>query len=444
MGSIQVRKETGFLILDFYFKGARCREQTALADTAANRKKVQKILDRIEADIAAGTFEYRRYFPGSKNVEKFDEITKPDVAVTQFTQSVAGAFGQEVGAVTTGVAGTPLLREFAETWYNEKEVEWRRSHKKVIRSDLDGRIIPRWGEWEVGRITKADILAYRADLAKVQARSKGSVLSNRRINKLVNLLRQIINEAADRFDFRTPFQNIKQLKVRRTDVDPFTLDEVMLMLATVRPDFRSYYTVRFFTGMRSGEINGLKWKYVDFERRLILVRETIVLGEDEYTKNDSSQRDIQMSQAVYDALKAQEKVTRGNCDYVFCTRNRTPLDNKNVTDRVWYPLLRHLDLKRRRAYQTRHTAATLWLAAGENPEWIARQMGHTTTEMLFRVYSRFVPNLTRQDGSAFERLLMQNGAGAQPSSAATDAPDTTKSGGSAQQANTHTEEVNHV
>ena len=48
------------------------------------------------------------------------------------------------------------------------------------------------------------------------------------------------------------------------------------------------------------------------------------------------------------------------------------------------------------------------LASGENPEWIARQMGHTTTEMLFRVYSRFVPNLTRQDGSAFERLLTTN------------------------------------
>jgi integrase len=59
----------------------------------------------------------------------------------------------------------------------------------------------------------------------------------------------------------------------------------------------------------------------------------------------------------------------------------------------------------RRPYQTRHTAATLWLASGENPQWIARQLGHSSTEMLFSVYSRFVPNLTRKDGSAFERLL---------------------------------------
>jgi integrase len=45
------------------------------------------------------------------------------------------------------------------------------------------------------------------------------------------------------------------------------------------------------------------------------------------------------------------------------------------------------------------------LAAGETPEWIARQLGHASTEMLFRVYSRYVPNLTRQDGSAMDRLL---------------------------------------
>ena len=59
--------------------------------------------------------------------------------------------------------------------------------------------------------------------------------------------------------------------------------------------------MRFLTGLRTGEVHGLQWQYVDFARRLILVRETFVLGEDEYTKKDSSQRDIQMNQAVFDA-----------------------------------------------------------------------------------------------------------------------------------------------
>jgi integrase len=223
-------------------------------------------------------------------------------------------------------------------------------------------------------------------------------------------LRQILNEAADRFEFTTPFRNIKPLKVQKSDVEPFSLGEVRLILMTVRADYRNYFTTRFFTGMRTGEVDGLKWKYVDFERRQILVRETIVAGEEDYTKTDGSQREIQMSQAVFDALQDQAKATRGRSEYVFCTSEGRPLDHNNVTKRVWYPLLRYLGLKLRRPYQTRHTAATLWLASGENPQWIARQLGHASTEMLFKVYARFVPNLTRQDGSAFERLLLQAGA----------------------------------
>tara|TARA_B110000483_G_scaffold223755_1_gene281911 strand:- start:726 stop:1415 length:690 start_codon:yes stop_codon:yes gene_type:complete len=223
-------------------------------------------------------------------------------------------------------------------------------------------------------------------------------------------LRSIVNEAAERYDFSSPFKNIKPLKVARTDVDPFTLEEVRKLVEHVRPDYKNYLTVRFFTGMRTGEVHGLKWKHVDFENRQILVRESFVAGRQTTTKTDGSKREIQMSEPVFDALRLQSKVTC-DIDYVFANKVGKPLSVHNVTKRIWYPLLRFLGLATRRPYQTRHTAATLWLAAGENPEWIARQMGHSTTEMLFRVYSRFVPNLTRQDGSAFESLLKRTLSG---------------------------------
>lgn len=396
MASIQVRKETNTLIIDFYWQGKRYREQTLLIDTPSNRKRVQKFVARLEEQIALGTFNYSEFFPGSKNAAKLEQA-KPTANVTLIAQAVS--------TMDQSAKVTPLFKEFAETWYAEKSVEWRASHKKTIREILDNRLNPRFGEMMVGNITKADILSFRADLAKAPARNKTNLLSNPRINKILNPLRQILCEAADRFDFRMPFQNIKQLRVKRTDVEPFSLDEVKQIIDTVRLDFKQYMTVRFFTGMRTGEVHGLKWKYVDFERRLILVRETVVDGEETYTKTDGSQREIQMSQLVYDALKEQEKSTRKISEFVFCNREGQPLDYRNVTNRVRKPLLRHLGLKVRRPYQCRHTAATLWLGAGENPEWIARQLGHTTTEMLFRVYSRYVPNLTRRDGSAFERLL---------------------------------------
>lgn len=404
MASIQVRKESGCLIIDFYYQNQRCREQTALPDTASNRKRLQKLIDKIEADISSGTFNYRQQFPASRNAAKF-ERRPMDNAIENLGNALEGN-----GSAVIAKAQTPLFRDFAGIWRSEKEVEWRRSYKTQVLDVLNKNLIPHFGEIAVGQIAKSDILAFRAQLAKVYARNKGTPLSNSRINKIINPLRQIINEAADRFDFRTPFQNIKQLKVRKTDVDPFTIDEVKAIINTVRPDFRNYFTVRFFSGMRTGEVHGLQWKYVDFDKRQILIRETFVLGEDEYTKTDSSQREIQMSQALYEALREQGKATRQMSKYVFCSRDGTPLDNKNLINRVWNPLLRHLGLNIRRPYQCRHTAATLWLASGESPEWIARQLGHSTTEMLFRVYSRYVPNLTRRDGSAFERLLLQSGA----------------------------------
>ena len=103
--------------------------------------------------------------------------------------------------------------------------------------------------------------------------------------------------------------------------------------------------------------------------------------------------------------EAQKNISYQRSEFVFCNRNGGPLDYRQVNRKVWHPLLRHLGLQSRRAYHSRHTAATLWLSAGENPEWIARQLGHATTEMLFRVYSRYVPNMTRRDGSAFEDML---------------------------------------
>ena len=282
-------------------------------------------------------------------------------------------------------------------------VQWRKSHRDTVERTLSNYLLPAFGDRWLSEITKADLLAFRTFLARAPGKT-GNNLSAERINHIMTPLRMILNEAADRFDFPTPYRGIKSLKVPRTEVEPFTLDEVNLILSNVRADFRPYYTVRFFTGMRTAETDGLKWRWVDFERRQILIRETVVAGREESTKTEGSQREIDMSQPVFDALQEQRERT-GDMEYVFASREGTPLSHNNVTKRVWYPLLRHLGLRPRRPYQTRHTAATLWLAAGENPEWIARQMGHTTTEMLFRVYSRYVPNLTRRDGSAFERLL---------------------------------------
>ena len=392
MGKVRARKETGKLQFDFFYRGLRCREQTLLEDTPENRKRMEVFMEKIEKEIKQGTFLYEKYFPNSSNLAR---LAQPQ-PVSRVSHAPA--------ATPVPSSGTPPFRECASEWYQENEITWKISYKKTILGTFDKYLHPAFGEKEVSHITKGDILKFRSSLAKVQIVNRTG-LSPTRINHIMTTLRMILNDAADRHHFSTPFVGIKPLKVPPSDVDPLSLDEVNLFLANVRADFRDYYLVRIFTGLRTGEIDGLQWKYVDFERRLILIRETLVEGRIETPKTPGSIREVYMSVPVLEAMKRQHDVTGHLEGFVFCTRSGGHLDHRNMTQRIWYATLKLLKLKRRRPYQTRHTTATLWLASGENPEWIARQMGHTTTEMLFSVYSRFVPNLTRKDGSAFENLL---------------------------------------
>lgn len=386
MGSIRARKDTGALFFDFKYQGVRCRELTTLKDSAENRRNMEKMMKKMEAEMLLGQFDYARYFPTSAMVKKFAQ----DVSQS---------------AVVDENSDTPTLKKFAEEWYQENTVRWKRSYRDMVQGIIDKYIVPKFGDKKVDSITKGEILKFRSSLAK-DTNGTDEGLSPDRINHIMTPLRMMLSDAADRFQFTTPSLGIKQLKVPLSDVHPFSLDEVNFFLGRVRKDFRNYYTVRFFTGMRTSEIDGLKWEYVDFDRRQIHIRETIVGGRMESTKTFSSVRSIDMSQIVYDALKSQKDVTSKLSQFVFCNANGSPLHYCNITNRVWIPTLHLLGLKIRRAYETRHTTATLWLASGENPEWVAKQLGHANTKMLFTIYSRFIPNLTRQDGSAFERLLM--------------------------------------
>jgi integrase len=77
----------------------------------------------------------------------------------------------------------------------------------------------------------------------------------------------------------------------------------------------------------------------------------------------------------------------------------------NLRHRVWYPALKKAKLERRDLYTTRHTFATQALAAGEDPGWIAKILGHTTLQMILTTYDQCLPNLTRRDGSLLATQL---------------------------------------
>ena len=67
---------------------------------------------------------------------------------------------------------------------------------------------------------------------------------------------------------------------------------------------------------------------------------------------------------------------------------------------MWARVIKKSGIRYRRMYECHHTFASWALAAGETPEWVARTLGHVDTSMVYKTYGRYIPNLTRRDGSA--------------------------------------------
>lgn len=381
-----LRSRDSKLFVDFRYRGQRCREPLGRLDTPGQRLEAQVLVDRLAQAVDRESFDYATFFPRSPSLRRH------------------AGWGARI-AVPEPV---PTLEAFAARWQAEKAPGWRIATRRAVAGILSLHLIPRWGHRRVDQVGRSDLLALRAELGCVPYGDRGP-RSPRTLNRICGVAKSLLDEAALRHGFANPIADLRRLRQPRTEIVPFSMPEVHRILAAVEPAWHDYLVVRFFTGLRTGELHGLKWNRVDFDRRCIEVREAFSGGRTEATKTEGSRRDVQMSTPVRQALLRQRGRADGDSDYVFTSSKGGPLHINNVTDRFWAPLLARLGIPYRRLYQTRHTCATFWLAAGEVPEWIARQLGHASTALLFSTYSRYVPNLTRTDGSAMERLLAQAG-----------------------------------
>lgn len=152
---------------------------------------------------------------------------------------------------------------------------------------------------------------------------------------------------------------------------PLTQSEVELFLKVVGAQWKVFFAVAFYTGMRTGEVLGLQFEDFDLVRNKIMVRRSFSRGI-LTTPKTGEERLIDLIPELRKYLIDWRHL---KSQYLFCTEEGKQLDRNNIRNRVWAKTLRKIGLAYRDLYHTRHTFASMMMARGEDPLWVARMMG---------------------------------------------------------------------
>ena len=196
--------------------------------------------------------------------------------------------------------------------------------------------------------------------------------------------------------------------------------EARRLLATASGDrLEALYVLAITTGMRQGELLGLRWRDVDVAGRSLRITGSLqyVPGRGLQVaapKTARSRRNVLLSEIGASALAAHrqrqfaERRTRRDWeehDLVFPNQRGCPIYATNLMDRSFAVLLEQAEIPRIRFHDLRHTAATLLLGQGVHPKVVSEMLGHTNTSITLDLYSHATPTMQREAAGAFDRLL---------------------------------------
>jgi len=195
-------------------------------------------------------------------------------------------------------------------------------------------------------------------------------------------------------------------KHEQKDIEPFTLNEISLILSSSVGQDRNLIATLFFTGMRTGELIGLSWGDIDFDMKTISIRQTIGRGIIGSPKTMSSKRVIPILAPLYQYLLDQYEITGKKNSYVFLNPNGTHFfDSKNIRGGLWKRVLKNAEVKYRTVYHTRHTFASINLSNGEDIMWVSKMLGHKNPKITLERYAKFIPtNYNRE--TVFDTLMI--------------------------------------
>ena len=203
------------------------------------------------------------------------------------------------------------------------------------------------------------------------------------------------------------------------EVDVFTIEEAKAILAAAKTEpinIRLLIELALFTGMRRGEIVGLKWSDINFDKQCLSVRRSIYKPKGEKSiekepKSHSSFRTIAIPNCLCETLeeykKSQEQYslslsTWQNLDYIFTDDSGNVMNPQTPTKQFSHFLARH-NIRHLKFHCLRHTSATILLATGCDIKTVSARLGHSSIETT-DIYVHMLESIDRQAATTFENL----------------------------------------
>jgi integrase len=297
----------------------------------------------------------------------------------------------------------PTLNEFKDVSFAMNEATRCLNTQNDYKCSYDKHISPPFGKMQLDKIKPSDIKLWQSRLSKE--------VSPRRIRNIRAVLSGILKDAmADELIDKNPLSLVKTIKVEKTEIFPFSMDEISTILENSNGQNRNFFALGFMSGMRSGEMIGLKWSDINFFKSEVSIKRSRKMGVDGKTKTVSSNRTIDILDALLPYLESQYKLTGTHNTYVFLNAKQEPLyDIKRIRNKAWRDTLKACELEYRPIYQTRHSFATMMLENGEDILWLSNMLGHVDASITLSKYAHYIKKRDKKRGQFLKIGLAPNG-----------------------------------
>lgn len=245
-------------------------------------------------------------------------------------------------------------------------------------------------------------------------------LADGTVKKIFNLVQTSFSSAAIKeLIVRNPFTLLdkgSKPKSGKSKIDYWTTDEAKQFFSVLNHRQQIIFVLAIYTGMRRGEILGLRWKDINFDNSQIRITQTlkprqrIKIGG----KNDNASRSITVSPFVLSELKKhrtliiqerwEAKGEYEDYDLVVCQPNGKPVSTGNF-HKFWTRILENTGMRQIRFHDLRHTCASLLLSVGVHPKIVQELLGHSSIKITLDLYSHMMPNMHADAVKALDQML---------------------------------------